>query len=48
MKTTKVGDKKIDFDIPVGLLKAGDYRITLRTVRDRSKETVASYYFRVR
>ncbi|MGH9971797.1 MAG: hypothetical protein ACREBG_28935 [Pyrinomonadaceae bacterium] len=48
LKATEVGGKKIDFDVPVGLLKAGNYRITLRRVSDSSKETVASYYFRVR
>jgi hypothetical protein len=29
------------------LLKAGDYKITLRRVNDTSKEGLGSYYFRV-
>lgn len=48
LKTTEVAGNKIDFDVPVGLLKAGDYKITLRRVSDTSKESVTSYYFRVR
>ena len=47
LKATEAAGKKIHFDVPVGLLKAGDYKITLRRVSDTSKETVASYYFRV-
>ena len=48
LRASEVGGEKIDFDVPVGLLKAGDYRITLRRVSDTSKESVASYYFHVR
>jgi len=47
LKATEVGGNKINFDIPVGLLKAGDYRITLRRVSDTSKGRVTSYYLRV-
>lgn len=48
LKAAEVAGKKIDIDVPVGLLKAGDYRITLRRVSDTSQESVANYYFRVR
>jgi hypothetical protein len=47
LKATE-GAGKIDLDVPVGLLKTGDYRITLRRVSDTSKESLVSYYFRVR
>lgn len=48
LKSTEVAGNKIDFDVPVGLLKAGDYRVTLRRISDTSIESVLSYYFRVR
>ena len=48
LKATGVAGNKIDLDVPASLLKAGDYRITLTRVTDTSKESVASYYFRVR
>ncbi len=38
----------IDFDVPARLLKSGDYQIKLSRGEDRSKVSVASYYFRVR
>lgn len=38
----------LDFDVPVRVLKAGDYRIQLRRVGDGSNQIVASYYFRIR
>ncbi|MGH9904965.1 MAG: hypothetical protein ACRD8U_05185 [Pyrinomonadaceae bacterium] len=47
LKATEVDGQKIDFDAPVALLKAGDYRITLSRVSDTSNESVVSYYFRV-
>jgi hypothetical protein len=47
LKATE-GAGKIGLDVPVGLLKTGDYRITLRRVSDTSKESLVSYYFRVR
>lgn len=37
----------IDCDVPAGLLKTGDYQIKLNRVDGGSKESVASYYFRV-
>jgi hypothetical protein len=39
-------DVKVVFEIPAGVLKAGDYQIKLSTDHDNSKENVASYYFR--
>lgn len=37
----------IDFDVPARLLITGDYQIELSRGHEGSKETVASYYFRV-
>lgn len=39
-------DVKVEFDIPAGVLKAGDYQIKLSRDHDNSRENVASYYFR--
>jgi hypothetical protein len=39
---------KVDFDVPAGLLKSGDYQVSLHRADDESKKTVASYYFRVK
>jgi hypothetical protein len=39
-------DAKVIFEIPAGLLKAGDYQIKLSRDHDNSRENVASYYFR--
>lgn len=38
---------EIDFDVPVRLLKTGNYQIKLSRVDGGSKGSVASYYFRV-
>jgi hypothetical protein len=37
----------IDFDVPARLLKAGSYQVKLSRINERSRESVASYYFRV-
>jgi hypothetical protein len=37
----------IDFDIPARLLKTGDYQIRLSRGNEGSRESLASYYFRV-
>jgi hypothetical protein len=37
----------IDFDVPARLLKAGSYQVKLSQINERSRESVASYYFRV-
>jgi hypothetical protein len=47
LKAIEVGANEIYFAVPVRLLKAGDYKITLRRVNDTSKEGLGSYYFRV-
>ena len=47
LKTTDAAGNRIDFNVPASLLKAGDYKITLTKVSDTSKESIASYYFRV-
>ncbi|HKY29864.1 MAG TPA: hypothetical protein VJM12_18125 [Pyrinomonadaceae bacterium] len=44
---TEVSGEKIDLDVPVALLKSGEYRVTLTKVSDTSQENVATYYFRV-
>jgi len=38
---------RIDFDVPPGMLKAGDYEVKLSRVTEGSKESEARYYFRV-
>ena len=38
---------KVEFDVPAALLKSGGYQVSLHRAEDRSKRTVASYYFRV-
>lgn len=47
VKATAVTGDKIELNVPVSLLKAGDYHITLRRVSDTSQGDVAHYYFRV-
>jgi hypothetical protein len=39
---------EIDFDVPVRLLKIGNYQVRLSRVDEVSKGSVASYYFRVK
>ena len=38
----------LDFDVPVRVLKAGDYQVRLSSRGDGSNQIVASYYLRVR
>jgi hypothetical protein len=45
----KAGDSdRLVFDVPVRVLKAGDYQVQLSRLHDGSKQAVANYYFRVR
>ena len=37
----------IDFDVPAGVLKNGQYQINLRPVDDQAKPEVLQYYFRI-
>jgi hypothetical protein len=39
---------QLDFEVPVRVLKTGDYEIKLSRLHDGSKQVVANYYFRVR
>jgi hypothetical protein len=41
------GDLRIEVDVPVQTLNAGDYEVRLSRVADGSKQAVTNYYFRV-
>jgi len=41
------GNAPIEFEVPVRVLKAGDYQVKLSRVTDGIEEGVATYYFRV-
>jgi anti-sigma factor RsiW len=43
----RAADAKVDFDIPAGLMKTGDYQVRLSWVSDEVKKGAAGYYFRV-
>ena len=45
LKGAAISGDKMDLNVPASLLKAGDYRITLRRVSDTSQGDVANYYF---
>ena len=49
MDAVKVGSNgQLDVDVPVQLIKAGDYEIRLTSLQNTPNQIVASYYFRVR
>jgi hypothetical protein len=41
-------DKTLGFDLPTSSIKPGDFRVTLTRLDGESKQTVGTYYFRVR
>ena len=41
-------DKSVGFDVPTDSIKADDYQVTLTRVDGEAKQTVGTYYFRVR
>ena len=41
-------DKTLGFDVPASSIKPGDFQVTLTQLDGESKQTVGTYYFRVR